>query len=849
MTSIRNFINNHKIRIVECLIVGGIVTAMTVYFNNNPMGVVDVSEEPDLDSQHAQLVREHCISEAEAAFALLVEGDRVGALETAFSVYPDGEKEDIPYTPRAEFALSESLHIYANGNQYYPAMQLEADDDIQFMKVSGDSKLVLAVDDSGMLSVWLAEDGTLLDRFSVVYSDKAGPDQDQFALIGDSRFIYPTVNGFALYDAKSHRVIYEFAGEGANDRCEQVVVEDGEERYLARMRSGYYLMRTDTGEILCHVPISEEDYRVENDDYIIFCGADRFAVATDESQKELRIYSAEDGSLLQTYPLNGGSIQSMRYWKPFINDIVYVVEQGEETDMVYAVDILAEEIRWTYKVSGGGIKGIYPADSDEPTGSSYVVCVGSDTCDALRHWNGSLEKRFRYNSAIIWIDSIGKENAFSVFTEDGTGYYLSLNTKENVRRVDLRYTPEDVKMFGEGYDFVATLPEHSRKITIHRKPVGSKAEIFRETYGRYDNGTIDHTGQYLAMTGISSYMEGSGENQFYVEMLDTTSGDKLWGYIGEGNLLDMIFYSEEEALVLIMDTNICVLDQYTGRKLADYTYLSGEGSLYDGIVDPDDYIGTDDSGRYVFVTHYDTMLGYDLRDGSVKYKVKDSDIGYSEAVCAVSPSMEYFALVGHFSGCVKLFRLSDCQVEGEVTLAYSSGIFEKDDKALFTFEGIWTRGLKSLFFNDRSLEADDFEFYAEFRDGTMQVYSVQAGMDALEKSEEEGHALYPRAMIKPIRSYRGVDIQLARYIHSDGKEYAIAADDSRAYMLIDEAGAEETAEDDFGQITAYIDGFCALDSTRDLLYMIGSDGKCIYRVPIYDADMLAAEAAEALEVD
>lgn len=805
MTSIRNFINNHKIRIVECLIVGGIATAMTVYFCNNPMGAVDVSEEPDLDSQHAQLVREHCISEAEAAFA-----------------------------------LSESLHIYASGNQYYPDMQLEADDDIQFMKVSGDSKLVLAVDDSGMLSVWLAEDGTLLDRFSVDYSGVAGPDQDRFALIGDSRFIYPTVNGFALYDAKSHRVIYEFAGEGANDRCEQIVVEDDEERYLARMRSGYYLMRTDTGEILCHVPISEEDYRVENDDYIIFCGADRFAVATDESQKELQIYSAEDGSLLQTYPLGGGSIQFMRYWKPFINDIVYVAEQGEETDMVYAVDIIAEEILWTYQVSGGGLKGIYLADSDEPTGSDYVVCVGNDTCDVLRHRNGSLEKRFLYDSEIIWFDSIGKEETFSVFTEDGTGYYLSLNTKENVRRVDLRYTPEDVKMFGEGYDFVATLPEHSRKITIYRKPVGSKAEIFRETYGRYDNGIIDHTGQYLAMTGISSYMEGSGENQFYVEMLDTTNGDKLWSYLGEGNLLDMKFCPEEDALVLIMDTNICVLDQYTGRKLADYTYLSGEGSLYDGIVDPDDYIGTDDSGRYVFVTHYDTMLGYDLRDGSVKYKIKDSDIGYSEAVCAVSPSMEYFALVGHFSGCVKLFRLSDCQVEGEVTLAYG---YKKDDDYLFAFEGIWTSGLDFMFFNDRGPDADDLEFYTEFQDGTMQVYSVKKGIDTL-----ENRGLL-RARVKPVGSYQGVDIHLKRYIHPDGKEYAIMAGDSGAYMLIDGAGEEETAKDDHRQITAYIDGFCALDSTRDLLYMIGSDGKCIYRVPIYDADMLAAEAAETLEVD
>ena len=813
------------------------------------MSTVDVPKVPDSDSQHAQLVREHCISGAEEAFALLAEGDKAGAIETAFSVFPGRGKEDIPYTPQAEYALSESLHIYANGGQYYPDIQLEADDDIQFMKVSGESKLVLAVDDSGVLSVWLAEDGTLLDRFSVVYFDGARPEQELFALIGDNCFIYPTASGFALYDAKTHRVIYEFAGEGAKDRCEQVVVENGEERFLVRMRSGYYLIQTDTGEILCHVPISEEDYRVENDDYMIFCGTDRFAVATDERRKELQIYSTEDGSLLRTYPLNGGNIQYMCYWQHILDDIVYVVEQRDETDTVYSVDLWSEEILWTYQESGRGFKGIYYAYSDEPLGSYYVVCVGNDTCDVLLEWSGELVKRFYYESEIIWFDNIEQQEAFSVFTKDGIWYYLLPDAKENVRRVDFRYTPEDIKMFGEGDDFVATLPEHSRKITIHRTPVGSKAEIFRETYGRYDGGIIDLTGQYLVMTGISSYMEGSGADQFYVEMLDTTNGDKLWSYLGEGNLLDMKFYPEEEALVLITDTSIRLFDQYTGRKLADYTYLSGEGALYDGVVNLDDYIGTDDSGRYVFVRHYDTVLGYDLRDGSVKYKVKDTYVSYSDAVYAISPSMEYFALVNYSVGSVDLYRLSDCQVEGEVTLTHSYGIFDEKDDYLFAFQGIRRSHLNSLFFNDRDTNSDDLEFYIEYQDGTMQVYSVHDGIDALKKLEEEGKTFFPRARIKPVRSYQGVDIHLTRYIHPDGKRYAIAASDSGAYMLIDGVGTEETAEEDLGQITAYIDGFCALDSTRDLLYLIGSDGKCIYRVPVYDADMLAAEAAEALRVD
>lgn len=65
-----------------------------------------------------------------------------------------------------------------------------------------------------------------------------------------------------------------------------------------------------------------------------------------------------------------------------------------------------------------------------------------------------------------------------------------------------------------------------------------------------------------------------------------------------------------------------------------------------------------------------------------------------------------------------------------------------------------------------------------------------------------------------------------------------------AYMLIDRAGTDGTTEDDLGQITAHIDGFLALDGVNDQIYLKADYG--IYRVPIYDAAMLAAEAESML---
>lgn len=865
-----------------CLVIGAIITAMAVRIHNQNLLIASQSEElnsrreendmisdathmqagetDSQNTQYAQTVRNHCISEAEKADAMLAEGDRIGALRTAYSVFPGEGQEDIPYTPQVAFALSESLHIYASDLRYYSDRQLEADTDVLFMKVSQNSSLVLAVDESDMLYVWAADDGALVDRFEVTNYDGIEADRRQFAFIDSSRFVYPTAYGFALYDTERHSIVYECVDEdnrqflridgkerdavnilpggfGAGDRCEQVVVDEGRNQYLVRMRSGYYLVQADTGEVLSYVHLSEDDYyRFGCGDEIAFCGEDMFAVAMDGRLRELRLYSAEDGSLIRTYLLNGGSVPFMCCWE----GILYLLENGKDNDTIYAVDITMDDILWTYQESGYGLNDLAPAYME---GSRYLACTGYDTCVVLNKRTGRLEERFHYDSEIIYFAGYMDSESFLIFTGGGTWYYLFPDTMQNMYRIDFTATSTDIKMFGVGDDFVATLPEKSEKITLYRSPVGSRAETFQSTYGRYDSGDIDHTGQYLAVAGVSSYGKGDSEDETYVEMLDMTSGDMLWSYRGEGNLLDIKFYEEREALVLVTEEDIRLLGMFTGKEVADYFYLTGEESLYNGIVDSDDYIGTDATGRYVFVRLYDTVAGYDLQDGSIKYVIKDILLAGTEVVFALDPSMTYLAYTFSVGGSLNFYRLSDYESEGEVVLSYK----DKDMYDSFEYTGIQTSYIDSLFFDDGGLETGVPKLYVEYRNGKLEVYSLEAGIEGLtENDNAKVSVAVVRTEEKPIRTYQDLDLSLIRYIHPDGKEYAIAAGDSGAYMLLTETGARRMPEDDLGQITAHIDGFLALDGVNDLLYLRGGENNCIYRVPVYDAAMLAQEAADVL---
>lgn len=864
------------------LVIGGIITAMAVRIHNQNLLIASQlkelssrQEENDMiadaarmqdeetdsqNTQYAQTVRNHCTSEAEKADVLLAEGDRIGALRTAYSVFPGEGQEDIPYTPQAAYVLSESLHIYSSDLRYYSDRQLEADTDILFMKVSQDSSLVLAVDESDMLYVWDADDGAPVDRFEVTNYDGIEADRRQFAFIDSSRFVYPTAYGFALYDTERHSIVYECVDEdnrqflridgkerdavnilpggfGAGDRCEQVVVDEGKNRYLVRMRSGYYLIQADTGEVLSYVHVSEDDYyRFGCGDEIAFCGEDMFAVAMDGRRRELRLYSADDGSLIRTYLLNGGSVPFMCCWE----GILYLLENGKQNDTVYAIDTTMDDILWTYQESGYGLNDLAPAYME---GSRYLVCTGFDTCVVLNKRTGRLEERIQYDSEIIYFAAYMDSETFLIFTGGGTWYYLFLDTMQNMYRIDFTATSTDIKMFGVGDNFVATLPEKSEKITLYRSPIGSRAETFRSTYGRYDRGDIDHTGQYLAVAGVRSYGKGNSEDETYVEMLDTTSGEMLWSYRGEGNLLDIKFYEEREALILVTEEDIRLLDMFTGKEVADYFYLTGEEALYNGIVDSDDYIGTDATGRYVFVRLYDTVAGYDLNDGSIKYVIKEILLAGTEVAFALDPSMTYLAYTFSVGGSLNFCRLSDYESDGEVVLSYK----DKDTHNSFEYTGIQTSYINSLFFDDSGLRTGVPNLYVEYQNGRMEVYSLEAGMEGLaENDSAAASVVVVRTEEEPVRTYQSMDLSLAHYIHPDGKEYAIAAGNSGAYMLLTETGARGMPEDDLGQITAHIDGFLALDGVNDLLYLRGGESDCIYRVPIYNAAMLAQEAADVL---
>lgn len=914
--------------IAACLIIAGIIIAMAVHIHHQNRLIAGLSEELEQKTQEIQIqsveiakkdgqanvqsLRESCILGADKALSLLRRGDRIGALNTAFSVFPGEGHGEMPYTPQAAYALSESMHLYGNGSRIVPNLRLETDADIRFMKMSTDGSRILAVDESGeyggTLYVWLTESGTLIDKFSVSeLSMKKG--SDYFTFIDDTRFIYPTSDyKCTVYDTQKHEIAYEL--EMPAKGVGQITADETGRRFVLWMYNACSMIDAKTGGILhdmdaeslyFHYTYNGSDVHYLSNDNFTFCGDSMYAVAVSKPQKAVKIYDADEGTLLHTYPVSDGSgiISSLYY----AGGILYLKEyDNQEYDELYdmvgidilsAIDMESGKTLWTYRSDKTrGFPDIVVSGNDD---YPYLVMVGHDEVVILDRTDGSFQEKYTFDRDIKAYDSRITDDTFLTITNDDIWHYVELwhgywevahRTEENFV-YDTRRGFDDVivqdgcvaALHNEtGYDSIS----ERMVVTLYGPDIGNGLETFLESNTRnlYVSGVVDPSGQYLAVQRRKWYVD--------LEVYDTVSGELLWSYAMEhkefaGNeFLALSFYPKREALVLMTDRGFRLFDWASGKELDYYRYESAaeNGYLYGSYVGSDieeNYIGTDDTGRYVFLRNNDRVLGYDLETGRVVYRIimEEGGLVYANGMdFAISSDREYLAVTNVYAHSLQLYRLYDWQ-----TTKYAADAEEAPD-CIAELGGVDAGSVSSLFFGDRQEEG--LELYVMHSNGDMETYLIRDNSSDLQSDVADAadvtnasdmaytadaanasdmtdtadvakppdtidqivieNNIYMKEI--PVRTYWGLEEQVTHLVNIPDQDYTIAtgAMGSGAYLL----WTRESAAYGYGKIAAHIEGFMALDPVHNQLYLTDEYNTSIYRVPVYDEDMLAAEAAKQI---
>lgn len=810
-----------------CLLFGLISTTMALRINRQNVQITEQSKEialqseeiamqaEEIEKQYAEALRGNCISLAKESANLLEKGDRIAAIKTALQAFPGGSDEDIPYTPQAAYALSESLRLYGNDTRLLPDRMLEADTTVDFMKLSPGGGRIVTVDDSGMLCVWDGKDGRRLASFllDVTLYWK----EDEISFIDEGYFLYPSKTGVSCFDINSGADIYKINCKDVRGICYS---EENDNAVISTM-SGFLVISAQSGELIStgslpEAPDAEEPVKL-SDGAVMNADGTLFAVAAEaEEGKVIFVYETLTGEVYRRYDVTDGYIKCMR----FDNDVLYVTDNDrweagsawtdDSGGSLYACSLAGDnDFLWTYRNDAGWL---YEISFSSKEGSSYMLCTSYDRAIVLNKSDGGYIDSFFFGSQIVTVRNYIEQDAFMVFTRDGTWHYANLETMTDIVSIGfMNCNSTNVKMFGIGDGYYVSLPYQDKNVTLYRRAAGSGLELLCETGNRYLEAYLSEDGKYLA---ACVYTDGF---DMYIEMVHTDTGEVAWSYAGDDVYDGMGFYPEKEAFFLITNEGTILFDYKTGERKEFYDTDNILGR----------YQGTDVSGRYIYYLMWDGLGVYDMADGSLAYEIRQEEIFTDNSAAAVSPSMKYLATASEAVDSLQLYALDELR-EGETD-------------CLCEIENINATYIEHLFFNDRDEYESGLSLYVVYKNGDIRTY----GVDMQRRELFEDVAL------------QDLEDSMMCFIQPKDAGYSIIAGLMDAYIICNgwygaEAGADMEEKTgiplpDFnshGKITAHIDGFLAVDGERGCIYL--TDGKRIYRAPIYDAAMLREEAERQL---
>lgn len=808
-----------------CLLFGLVSTTMALRIRKQNMQIVEQSgkieaQAVEIERQYAQAVRGNCLTTAQASEALLEKGDRIAAIETALSVFPGGGAEDIPYTAKAAYALSESLNLYKNGTEFLPDRRLEAATTIDFMKISPEGGRLLAVDDFCTLYVWNGADGGLLASF--LLDDTLYLDEGNILFLNENEFLYPSEKGFCCYDIQAAAMAYEIPCGAVSGGC----YSKENDRVVIVNDTGYIVAKGDNGALITAGEWQEDlgvdsGFKLKNGAVMDEGGA-LFAVAiSSEEENLILVYEMETGELYRQYSVASSNVDSMK----FAEKVLYVAD-NEEFDWgnsragvndsggdLYACDLAANgAFLWTYTSEAGWLYEVSPSSMK---GSSYMLCSSYDSAVVLDKRDGSRIDSFFFGSQIVKLGNYVGKDAFLVFTRDGTWHYVNLETMTDlVGTAFTSCTSTNVKMFEGGDDYYATLPYMDRSITLYRGAADSNLETVYETAYRYAKAALSEDGAYLA---VSAYADGYTT---YVDMVKSDTGELLWHYEDDSYCKSLGFYPEGEAFTLVTSDGIYLFDEETGEQKAFYSTDDISG----------DYLCTAAAGRYIFFKSYKMLYGYDLADGSLAYEIELEEAFADGGAAAIDPSMKYAAIAAKEGDYLQLYLLEDLKSGQGVCLDEAADINAAYIEHLFFGGGGAVDAEYGGGYGDSpaSLDYTDYTaspvLYVVYKNGDILTYPIASQNSGFAKAQG--------------RQYQDMEGRMECCLQPEGAAYGLLSGSYDAYLICNEK------TEDYGEITAHIDGFLAVDGDRSYIYLAG--GTCIYRVSVYDAAALREEAGRQL---
>lgn len=656
---------------------GTVSTIMALQIHNQKEQIdaqyAEIKEQKEqIDKQYWEALETNAIMSSENALEQLEVGDRIGAISMARELLPDElENQDIPYTAEAFYALSEAVYPYASGNVLAPVYQLQAEAEIDSIKLSNDGDKICAYTKYGQLLVWdLANQKKCLE-VDVKQLISTTVDMDEIAFLGSDRLAIADTKKLLIFELEDNEASevsleVEFIPHGFPSE----VLSDSEGKYVIMIfHDAVSVLDADTYEELWYYD-SPEDMEtvyslssVYKDNTIIFAEE-----TTDDEGDYIYIHMVDmlTGEKIQDFEIPNGRIAEVEASA----DSLFVVRNSDKR-LTSLLDVMGDAEVYCYNLETGKLRWQYTAEAEYV--NSIVIPYKDYDCfliesygmiTALNKDTGDMIGQFSYGSSIVRIFPLQTPDNYIVYTRDGS-YITFVPEKNYSYDIVGRFVAvsDNVKDYEWGNGFIVCLPYESKELTVYDwyQDPGAK-EVFE----------FDDTVQKLLVSEDGKYSAANTLNDEII-VIDNETMEIKSRIAYEDYIYDMKFI-EDNKLQCVGSYNMWTYDM--------------DGTLVDEKSVQEDYFNVEKltaDGKYVYGHTLENLVAINCESGEVEKQLSRDLLSY-DYTYVFSNAVDKCVILNKDTKTLNLYNTSDSTLiqSVDINATYVATIcFSENDKYVY----------------------------------------------------------------------------------------------------------------------------------------------------------------------
>lgn len=524
-----------------CLIFTAISTSMALTIHK---------QSETINEQYIKALETQAISYASISQNLLTEEDRLAAMTIARQALPDSLSDQTgkPYTPAAEYALSDSLGIYNNGRTNYPIKTLEQTSPIRFMLVSPEEDTITTVDANNQITIFDVDSSSILASFAVQDEYSHSISEDGIHYLGNDRIAYVADNGYFIYDIPSkEETFFESDDSYSFLKCSydgayialsgydgfQVVDPEGNQLFYQEWREHYTsdsIIAFNTEKNV--VAFASQEYAATADAHAGIVYLWDLNTKKQIYETEVKITSFTQMSFLDDMLLCGG--------------ISYTSDRGglinlKFTSYMYSFPLTKGDYNWEYIKENERLLSFTGSSEWE---SHTIAYAGENGITFINADDGSFLVECDVDSPIVAAAALTADGYVTVFTENGERITVSKDYASASTVMEVFDTSKGTFVdFEFCYTFNAGYRKNATAVTIYQKLTSEQAETAATTDDHILGSVYSNVQKVMLLWDMADNMYA-----YQVEKEDSLSLVKL------ENSLRTAFFTGTN------DEQFCVLD-------------------------------------------------------------------------------------------------------------------------------------------------------------------------------------------------------------------------------------------------------------------------------------------------